>query len=170
MISYIPPIKLKFISSKVENLAFTTNGRFGSLSPFTLVGSFAVKANSIGIGNTITAATVTIEVPNFVNDFNINNSFPVSAASLNFILTDDFTYTSDSFAGFNNFSNLAITTEGTFISSVNLDLVGSLTVKANSIEISDTINADTVTFEVPNFVNDITNASTVSSDSLNCYR
>ena len=159
--------KLKFISSKVENLAFTTNGRFGSLSPFTLVGSFAVKANSIGIGNTITAATVTIEVPNFVNDFNINNSFPVSAASLNFILTDDFTYTSDSFAGFNNFSNLAITTEGTFISSVNLDLVGSLTVKANSIEISDTINADTVTFEVPNFVNDITNASTVSSDSLN---
>ena len=160
-------IRLKFISSKVENLAFTTNGRFGSLSPFTLVGSFAVKANSIGIGNTITAATVTIEVPNFVNDFNINNSFPVSAASLNFILTDDFTYTSDSFAGFNNFSNLAITTEGTFISSVDLDLVGSLTVKANSIEISDTINADTVTFEVPNFVNDITNASTVSSDSLN---
>ena len=158
--------KLKFISSKVENLAFTTNGRFGSLSPFTLVGSFAVKANSIGIGNTITAATVTIEVPNFVNDFNINNSFPVSAASLNFILTDDFTYTSDSFAGFNNFSNLAITTEGTFISSVDLDL-GNLTVKANSIEISDTINADTVTFEVPNFVNDITNASTVSSDSLN---
>ena len=47
--------KLKFISSKVENLAFTTNGRFGSLSPFTLVGSFAVKANSIGIGNTITS-------------------------------------------------------------------------------------------------------------------
>ena len=75
--------------------------------------------------------------------------------------------TSDSFAGFNNFSNLAITTEGTFTSSVDLDLVGSLTVKANSIEISDTINADTVTFEVPNFVNDITNASTVSSDSLN---
>ena len=30
--------------------------------PFTLVGSFAVKANSISIGNTITAATVTIEV------------------------------------------------------------------------------------------------------------
>ena len=105
--------------------------------------------------------------PNFANDIFIYETVTISAASLNFIFTDDFTYTSDSFAGFNNFSNLAITTEGTFISSVDLDLVGSLTVKANSIEISDTINADTVTFEVPNFVNDITNASTVSSDSLN---
>ena len=74
MISYIPTIRL-VISSTIVNLAFTTNGHFGNISPFTLVGSFAVKANSIGIGNTITAATVTIEVPNFVNDFNINNSF-----------------------------------------------------------------------------------------------
>ena len=157
--------KLEFISSKVENLAFTTNGSFANLFPFTLVGSFTVKANRISIDDTITAATVTLEAPNFANDIFIAST--VSSASLNFILTDDFTYTSDSFANFNNFSNLAITTEGTFISSVDLDLVGSLTVKANSIEISDTINADTVTFEVPNFVNDITNASTVSSDSLN---
>ena len=157
--------KLEFISSKVENLSFTTNGSFANLFPLTLVGSFTVKANRISIDDTITAATVTLEAPNFANDIFIAST--VSSASLNFILTDDFTYTSDSFANFNNFSNLAITTEGTFISSVDLDLVGSLTVKANSIEISDTINADTVTFEVPNFVNDITNASTVSSDSLN---
>ena len=158
--------KLEFISSQVENLAFTTNGSFANLFPLTLVGSFTVKANRISIDDTITAATVTLEAPNFANDIFIAST--VSSASLNFILTDDFTYTSDSFANFNNFSNLAITTEGTFISSVDLDLVGSLTVKANSIEISDTINADTVTYlEVPNFVNDITNASTVSSDSLN---
>ena len=157
--------KLEFISSQVENLAFTTNGSFANLFPLTLVGSFTVKANRISIDDTITAATVTLEAPNFANDIFIAST--VSSASLNFILTDDFTYTGDSFANFNNFSNLAITTEGTFISSVDLDLVGSLTVKANSIEISDTINADTVTFEVPNFVNDITNASTVSSDSLN---
>ena len=158
---------LNYLSTKVENLSFTTKGNFANFFPLTLVGSLTVKANSIYVSDTITAATVTFEVPNFVNDITRFETATVLAASLNFILTDDFTYTSDSFAGFNNFSNLAITTEGTFTSSVDLDLVGSLTVKANSIEISDTINADTVTFEVPNFVNDFTNASTVSSDSLN---
>ena len=156
---------LNYINTTVENLSFTTKGRFTNFRIVDLAGSFTVRADSIGIGNPITAATVTLEAPNFANDISIGS--PVSAASLNFILTDDFTYTSDSFAGFNNFSNLAITTEGTFTSSVDLDLVGSLTVKANSIYISNPITADTVTFEVPNFVNDITNASTVSSDSLN---
>ena len=76
------------------------------------MGSLTVKANSIEISDTINADTVTFEVPNFVND--ITNASTVSSDSLNFILTDDFTHTSTSFAGFNNFSNLAVTTEGTF--------------------------------------------------------
>ena len=56
----------------------------------------------------------------------------VSADSLNFILTDDFTHESDSFTGFNNFSNLAITTEGTFTNNDTIDLDGNLTITANS--------------------------------------
>ena len=51
---------------------------------------------------------------------------------LNFILTDDFTHASDSFTGFNNFSNLAITTEGTFTNNDTIDLDGNLTITANT--------------------------------------
>ena len=69
------------------------------------MGSLTVKANSIEISDTINADTVTFEVPNFVND--ITNASTVSSDSLNFILTDDFTHTSTSFAGFNNFSNIS---------------------------------------------------------------
>ena len=65
--------KLEFISSQVENLAFTTNGSFANLFPLTLVGSFTVKANRISIDDTITAATVTLEAPNFANDIFIAN-------------------------------------------------------------------------------------------------
>ena len=76
--------------------------------------SFTLTANDFNntSGSTIDAANVTIEVPNFAN--NISNAGTVTVDSLNFILTADFTHESDSFTGFNNFSNLAITTEGTF--------------------------------------------------------
>ena len=85
-------------------------------------------------GSTIDAATVTIEVANFAS--NISNAGIVSSDSLNFILTADFTHASDSFTNFNNFSNLAITTEGTFTNPANdtIDLDGvNLTITANSI-------------------------------------
>ena len=78
----------------------------------------------------LSAATVTIGVPNFVDD--ITNTGTVSSASLNFILTDDFTHTSDSFSAFNNFSNLAITTNGVFTNNNNIDLAGDLTITANT--------------------------------------
>ena len=66
----------------------------------TLILLAIVAANSGNFANTfntgtVSAATVTIEVPNFVND--ITNTGTVSSASLNFILTDDFTHTSDHF-------------------------------------------------------------------------
>ena len=78
---------------------------------------------------TIDADTITIEVANFADD--IDNAGIISAASLNFILTADFTHASDSFTGFINFSNLAITTEGTFTNTINLAGV-NLTITANS--------------------------------------
>ena len=60
----------------------------------------------------ISADTVTIEVTNFADD--ITNTATISSDSLNFILTDDFTRSSTSFSGFNNFSNLGIITDGRF--------------------------------------------------------
>ena len=112
-----------------------------------LVGSLTVKANSIEISDTINADTVTFEVPNFVND--ITNASTVSSDSLNFILTDDFTYTSTSFAGFNNFSNLAITTDGTFTNNDTIDLDGNLAITANSFDNSGgVVSADTFSLSV----------------------
>ena len=69
--------------------------------------------------STIYADTVTIEAPNF-NDISYNHFGIVSSDSLNFILTDDFTHTSTSFSGFNNFSDLAITTNGTFTNNATI--------------------------------------------------
>ena len=87
---------------------------------------------------------MTIEVTNFAND--VSNTGTVSSDSLNFILTDDFTHNSTSFTGFNNFSNLAITTEGSFTNNNTIDLSGdNLTITANSFDntggtmISDTL-------------------------------
>ena len=93
----------------------------------------------------IVADTVTIEVTNFAND--VSNTGTVSSDSLNFILTDDFTYNSTSFTDFNNLSNLAITTEGSFTNNNNtIDLSGdNLTITAASFNntggtmISDTL-------------------------------
>ena len=39
-----------------------------------------------------------------------------------------------SFTGFNNFSNLAITTEGTFTNNDTINLAGNLTITANSFD------------------------------------
>ena len=74
----------------------------------------------------IVAETVTIDVTNFDND--IANTGTISATSLNLILTDSFQTTATSFNGFNNFRNLAITTENSFFNQNVLDL-DSLTIK-----------------------------------------
>ena len=66
----------------------------------------------------ISADTVTIEVTNFADD--ITNTATISSDSLNFILTDDFTRSSTSFSGFNNFSNLGIITDGRFTNEATL--------------------------------------------------
>ena len=81
---------------------FGTNGNNAHINATNLT----VTANDFKTTGTTTidADTVTIEVPNFAN--NIDNAGTISSASLNFILTDDFTHASDSFTGFTNFSNL----------------------------------------------------------------
>ena len=100
--------------------------------------SSVINADSITItanefitlaASTIDAATVTIEVTNFAD---IDNAGIISSGSLNLILTDDFTHESDSFTNFTNFSNLAITTEGTFTNNDTIDLAGNLTITANT--------------------------------------
>ena len=66
----------------------------------SLVVSGDANIVAAGFANTgvVNADTVTIKVPNFVN--NISNAGAVSSDSLNFILTDDFTYTSSVFYWF----------------------------------------------------------------------
>ena len=110
----------------------------------------ATNFNTTGI-STIDAATVTIEVANFAA--NISNAGTISSDSLNFILTDDFTHTSDSFTGFTNFSNLAITTEGTFTNNDTIDLDGNLTITANSFANSGDISANSFNAIVDAFIN-----------------
>ena len=116
--------------------------------------SFTLTAVSFSItgGATINADTVTIEIPNFAD---ISNAGTVSSASLNFILTADFTHESDSFTNFNNFSNLAITTEGTFTNPANktIDLAGNLTITANSFANSGDISANSFNAIVDAFIN-----------------
>ena len=116
--------------------------------------SFNVTANDFNnaAGSTIDAATVTIEVANFAS--NISNAGSISADSLNFILTDDFTHESDSFTGFTNFSNLAITTDGTFTNNDTIDLDGNLTITANSFANSGDISANSFNAIVDSFSNE----------------
>ena len=92
-------------------------------------------------GSTINADNVTIEVTNFAN--NISNVGTISSDSLNLILTDDFTRSSGSFAGFNNFSNLTVTTEGTFTNNDTIILAGDLEITANSFTNTGRVVADT---------------------------
>ena len=90
---------------------------------------------------------LTITVENF--DANIDNTATISSDSLNLILTDDFTHESDSFTGFNNFSNLGINTGGNFTNSHALNLSGTLTITVADFDVN------------------IDNTATISSDALN---
>ena len=95
----------------------------------------------------INANTVTIEVTNFAND--IENTGTISSASLNFILTNDFTHSSTSFSGFNNFSNLAISTDGTFTNTATINPTGNTAITANSfINTGGVVNTGTFNLSV----------------------
>ena len=121
----------------------------------------ATTFNTTGI-STIDAATVTIEVANFADD--ISNAGTISSASLNFILTDDFTYSSDSFTNFNNFSNLAITTDGTFTNNDTIDLDGNLTITANTFNNTGGVVADALAVSV---AGDFEHSGTITTNAYN---
>ena len=102
-------------------------------------------------GATINADTVTIEVLNFIND--ISNTGTVSATSLNFIFTDNLFSSPTSLNGFNNFRNLALTTDGFFSNQIALDL-DNLTIKTGAnFENHAIITAGNFTATVKNFTN-----------------
>ena len=161
--SFTATVDGNFSNSSIINTAsftVTVSGIFGNYGTHGNDGTINATNLTVTAGNfsttgiaTIDAATVTIEVPNFAND--ITNSGTVSVASLNFILTDDFTHESDSFTNFNNFSNLAITTEGTFTNPANktIDLDGNLTITANSFANSGDISANSFNAIVDAFIN-----------------
>ena len=156
------------------------------------INSTTIDAESLSItagvdfnnSGAIVADTLTIEVTSFADD--ISNSGTVTADSLNFILTNDFSTSATSFNAF-NFSNLDISTDGTFTinSAIELDgnltitansftnnaqitLAGNLTITANSFSPKQGIDVkDTVTIEVPNLDNDIDSGSIIKSNSLN---
>ena len=158
------------------------------------INSTTIDAESLSItagvdfsnSGAIVADTLTIEVTSFADD--VSNSGTVTADNLNFILTNNFSHESNSFTGF-TFNNLDISTDGTFTNNYAilladnltnltitantftnnafLDLDGNLTITTNSFFNNRSVSTDTITIEVPNFANDITNSSTIKSNSLN---
>ena len=111
----------------------------------------------------INADTVTIEVTNFAND--IENTGTISSANLNFILTDNFTHASDSFSAFTNFSNLAITTDGTFTNNATINLTGNTTITANTfINTGGVVNADAFALSV---AGDFDYKGTITANAFN---
>ena len=112
----------------------------------------------------ISADTVTIEVTNFAD--NIINVGAISATSLNFILTDDFTRSSGSFAGFNNFRNLTVSTDGTFTNNDTIILAGDLEIKTNSFTNTGRVVADTFTLS-GNDDFDYANSGNITANAFN---
>ena len=113
---------------------------------------------------TISADNVTIEVTSFADD--ISNSGTVTADSLNFILTNNFSHESNSFTGF-TFNNLDISTDGAFTNNDTIDLDGNLTITANSFDNSGgVVSADTFSLSVAGDF-DYTQRGTTNVTSLN---
>ena len=103
---------------------------------------------------TIDAETVTIEVTNFAND--IANTGTISATSLNLILTDSVVSSATTFNRF-NFRNLALTTEGFFLSQSVFDL-DNLTVKTGALFNNQaTIDAASIIVTIGTAFNSTTN-------------
>ena len=109
------------------NFTATVEEEFNNSSGVINAASFTITTKKFSTDGSasINADTVTIEVPNF-DDISLRGI--VSSDSLNIILTDDFTHTSDSFTGFNNFSDLAITTNGTFTNNATINPDANLTI------------------------------------------
>ena len=104
-------------------------------------------------------------MPNFAYD--IDNSATISSTSLNIILTDNFTHTRYSFSGFNNFSNLAISTDGTFTNNNTINLDGNLTITANSFtNTGGVLNSDTFALSVAGDF-DYTKKGTITTNAFN---
>ena len=121
------------------NFTATVEEEFNNNSGVINAASFTITTKKFSTDGSasINADTVTIEVPNF-DDISLRGI--VSSDSLNIILTDDFTHTSDSFTGFNNFSDLAITTNGTFTNNATINPDANLTIAANTFTNNATIN------------------------------
>ena len=117
----------------------------------------------------IDADTVTIEVENFSND--IDNTATVSSDSLNFILTADFTHNSTSLNNFNNFSNLGVSTDGSFTNNATINPTGSLTITANSFaNTGGVVNVDTFNLSINNdfdYVTGYRSNGTITDSALN---
>ncbi len=140
---------------------------------FTNYGSATINANSFNVtvesnffnqdSATINADTVTIEVTDFAND--VTNTGTVSANTLNFILTNDFTRSSTSFNGF-TFNNLDVSTDGYFNNEADLT-INSFDVTAGGYFYNEsaTINAGSFDVAAENFWNG--NLATINADSLN---
>ena len=108
-------------------------------------------------------------IPNFAND--INNTATVSSDSLNFILTDDFTHSSTTLNGFNNFSNLTISTDGVFTNTTTLSLDGNLGITANTFtNTGEVVSSDTFALSVAgdfDYSSDFLNNGTITTNALN---
>ena len=150
-----------------NNFNFIGNVFFNQRNGIINVNDFNVTARSRfenDAGAVISADTVTIEVTNFAD--NIINVGAISATSLNFILTDDFTRSSGSFAGFNNFSNLTVTTDGTFTNNDTITLAGNLEITANSFTNTGRVIADTFNLS-GNDDFDYANRGTITANAFN---
>ena len=115
---------------------------------------------------------MTIEVTNFAD--NITNNAIISSNSLNIILTDDFIHNSTSFTGFNNFSNLAITTAGDYSQDGAIDIAGDLRIQASgeaSLDDTASIKARNLFFSAYDIYNqaDITITENVTFDLENNF-
>ena len=148
------------------NFTATVEEEFNNNSGVINAASFTITTKKFSTDGSasINADTVTIEVPNF-DDISLRGI--VSSDSLNIILTDDFTHTSDSFTGFNNFSDLAITTNGTFTNNATINPDANLTIAANTFTNNATINpTGNLTITANSFANSggvlISDALTVS--------
>ena len=119
--------------------------------------------------STIAADNVTIEVANFDDD--IDNTETVSSNSLNFILTDDFTHNSTTLNGFNNFSNLGVSTDGSFTNNSTINPTGNLTITANSFaNTGGVVNVDTFNLSINNdfdYVTGYRSNGTITDSALN---
>ena len=112
---------------------------------------------------------MTIEVANFDDD--IDNTATVSSDSLNFILTADFTHNSTTLNGFNNFSNLGVSTDGSFTNNATINPTGNLTITANTfINTGGVVNVDTFNLSINNdfdYVTGYRSNGTITDSALN---